>query len=288
MGVRDAAPQDRAGAGRGLSGAVQDVHGRQTMIDWAVFVVFALVGYAAARAAVPQRSRPPAEVPQPEPAERRAAWEEDAACRLLLALADEDESRVLRTRCETDRAFAESVKARRDELVRDYAAGRLPDPLRDAFRREVLHRPGIAQAVEVERALAAVADPEFGRLGMALTYRLKVVDRWWRKLTMDEASAPASEAAGPCLMIGPDAETDTAELVGALTAVEDDAIQVNLGARHGLGTGDFIQIERGNDGWIGTGVITSADPTNCRAVFMGETRPASGDRARAVLDGGGS
>ena len=255
------------------------------MFDWLIFALFLFVGYAGTCAAVPRRVRATATPSGEARAEAPAEFESDAACRLLLGLASAEEARALQSRCGTDTAFAAAVQERRDELIRDYASGRLADRPRELFRKSMLRESGVAEQVEVERALAAVGDREFERLGTKLTYKLRKVDSLWRKLTLPAAEAPAGDAAGPCLMIGPDAESDAAELVGAVTKASEDWFETNLGMQNGLGPGDYLQVEGAEDEWIGTGVITWSDEAHCRALFMGERMPVAGDRVKAILEG---
>lgn len=257
------------------------------MLDWIVLFVFLLAGYHATLHIL-RRSRPlePANAPLSREEGLPEDPNQDAACRLLLGFAGGGEAAFLRDRRAADPAFAHDVDERRAQLIHAYADGSLPTELRDAFRASMLQTPGVAPEVEVERALNAVAEPEFDSLRTKLTYKPRRIDALWRKLTLPRSVAGLQSAEGPCLMVRPEAsQTEGAELEGKVVAVSEGLFDVNLGLAHGLGPGDFVQIERAEGEWIGTGVITAADSNTSRAFLMGETQPRVGDRATTVLDG---
>jgi hypothetical protein len=255
------------------------------MLHWTVFFLFVYIGYAVARSVFRKHTAPPA-VPATLSYTLPEDLERDPAARVLLGLADDRETALLREQSAAGEAFARDLDARRGELIGAYAVGALSPRFRDCFKRAMLTVPGIAEEVEVERALNAVAEPESNNLRTLLTYKLRRVDALWRRLTLPRTDGQLQTAGGPCLMIRPaESETAPAELEGRVTAVSGDSVDINLGLDHGLGTGDFVQIERADTGWIATAVITLAEQTHSRALFSGDTQPAAGDRATAVLEG---
>jgi hypothetical protein len=150
----------------------------------------------------------------------------------------------------------------------------------------MLPAPGIAEEVEVERALNAVTQPEFNNLRTKLTYKLRRFDTLWRKLTLPRTDVPLQGPSGPCLVIRPAmSETTLVEIVGRVTALSGGSVSISLGLDHGVGPGDIVQIEPASGRWISTAVITSAEQTHSRALFAGESQPLVDDRATAVLEG---
>ena len=258
------------------------------MLHWAIFLLFTYAGYRLTWIYLVGRARrvAPAAAPMPNEGLLPDDLECDLATRLLLGAAADPEVQALRGKSQTDAAFSAVVALRQGQLIRAYALGRLDPRLREAFRRMLLPMPGVAQEVEVERALHSVTGADYGRLRVQIAYRPGRIEAAWRRLTLPRPKAEAQLANGPCLMAGP--MTDWSEplvLEGRVTGVSGENIELDLGLAHGLGPGDLVEISRGEAGWIGTAVVESSEGAHSRAIFMGEPGPRVDDRAKVAFAG---
>jgi hypothetical protein len=256
------------------------------VLNAAILLLFVVIGYyltlrvLGSRAPLPRQPPLPPVEPLPDDLAR------DPATRLLLHLAGAEEVGRLRGRSAADPVFAVELSRRRGQLICAYAAGDLPAGFQNAFRASLLPVSGIAQEVEVERALGIMADAAFDKLRTRLTYRQHRIDALWRWLTLPRASTTPEPPSGPCLMVRPaQSEAGPAELEGSVVSTSGELLVVNLGLEHGLGPGDFVQIERGENEWIGTSVVVDAEAGSCHARFMSDAKPRVGDRAVGVLEG---
>jgi hypothetical protein len=142
-----------------------------------------------------------------------------------------------------------------------------------------LHVSGVAPEIEVERVFNTLVDPNYCTLQVAFNTPRRRLETLWRQITLPGSVASIVPSDAPRLLVGPeDSLEDTPELEARVTDVAGDYVDLDIGARHGLGPGDLVQILASeNYKWVGTGVIQTTAELHSKALYMGEEAAAKGD-----------